>query len=51
LQAAFQVDGPSVVAVECSADENPPFANFLGQAAVKQPVITEENQSNVVARA
>ena len=51
LQAAFQVDGPSVVAVECSADEIPPFANFLGQAAVKQPVITEENQSNVVARA
>ena len=45
------VDGPSVVAVECSADEIPPFANFLGKAAVKNPVITEEISSHVVARA
>ena len=50
LQAALEVDGPSVVSVECSADEIPPFANFLGKAAVK-PVITEENNSHVVARA
>ena len=51
LQAALGVDGPAVVAVECSADEIPPFANFLGKAAVKSPVITEENSSHVVARA
>ena len=50
LQAALDVDGPSVVSVECSADEIPPFANFLGKAAVK-PVIPEENNSHVVARA
>ena len=51
LQAALEVDGPSVVSVECSADEVPPFANFLGKAAVKKPAIAEENISNVVARA
>ena len=51
LQSALDVDGPSVVAVECSADEIPPFANFLGKAAVKKPVIAEESSSNVVARA
>ena len=51
LQAALEVDGPSVVSVECSADEIPPFANFLGKAAVKKPAIAEENISHVVARA
>ena len=51
LQAALEVDGPSVVSVECSADEIPPFANFLGKAAVKNPAIAEENSSHVVARA
>ena len=51
LQSALEVDGPSVVAVECSADEIPPFAAFLGKTAVKNPVIAEENNSNVVARA
>ncbi len=35
LQAALEVDGPSVVSVECSPDEIPPFANFLGKAAAK----------------
>lgn len=51
LRSALDIDGPSVVAVECSADEIPPFANFLGKAAVKKPVIAEESSSNVVARA
>jgi acetolactate synthase I/II/III large subunit len=51
LQAAFDTDGPSVVAVQCSADEIPPFANFLGKAAAKNPVITEEINSHVAARA
>jgi acetolactate synthase-1/2/3 large subunit len=48
LRAALDVDGPSVVSVECSADEIPPFANFLGKA-VPQP-ITKENRSHVIAR-
>jgi acetolactate synthase-1/2/3 large subunit len=51
LQAALEVDGPSVIAVECSADEVPPFAAFLGKASVKNPVIPEESKSHVVARA
>jgi acetolactate synthase-1/2/3 large subunit len=50
LQEALDVDGPSVIAVECSADEIPPFAAFLGNAAVKKPVTTEESSSHVVAR-
>ncbi|MGH3676738.1 MAG: thiamine pyrophosphate-binding protein [Mycobacterium sp.] len=51
LRTALEADGPSVVSVECSPDEIPPFANFLGKAAVKNTVITKENRSNVVARA
>jgi acetolactate synthase-1/2/3 large subunit len=49
LQAALDSDGPSVISVECSADEIPPFANFLG-AAVNRPLTTKENHSDVVAR-
>src|ERR1700694_651731 len=61
LQSALDVDGPSVISVECSADEIPPFAAFLGQAppgvAAPQPISTsqisnlKENRCNVVARA
>ena len=51
LQDALEVDGPSVIAVECSADEVPPFAAFLGTASVNNPVIAEESNSHVVARA
>ena len=51
LHAALNIDGPSVVSVECSADEIPPFAAFLGKAADKQPPVTKERNSNVVARA
>jgi acetolactate synthase-1/2/3 large subunit len=51
LRAALDVDGPSVIAVECSADEIPPFAAFLGNAAVKKPVIAEESSPHVVASA
>jgi acetolactate synthase I/II/III large subunit len=50
MRAALDADGPSVVSVECSADEIPPFAAFLGKAAAKQPSTTKENNSNVVAR-
>jgi acetolactate synthase-1/2/3 large subunit len=51
LGAALEADGPSVVSVECSADEIPPFAAFLGKVAASQPSISKENHSNVVARA
>jgi len=50
----FDTDGPSVVSVECSADEIPPFAAFLGGAGsvtANQPLISKENHSDVVARA
>ena len=55
LRTAFNTDGPSVVSVECSADEIPPFAAFLGNVAanqppIAQPPITKESNSNVVAR-
>ncbi|WP_167109371.1 thiamine pyrophosphate-binding protein [Mycobacterium sp. DL592] len=33
LKAALAADGPSVVAVECSADEIPPFTAFLASTA------------------
>jgi acetolactate synthase-1/2/3 large subunit len=61
LQTALDVDGPSVVSIECSADEIPPFAAFLGQASpgvaapqqVSPPDISnlKENRSDVSARA
>ena len=35
LRSALDVDGPSVVSVECAADEIPPFAPFLATAAPK----------------
>lgn len=50
LYTAMDTDGPSVVSIECSADEIPPFANFLGKTA-KQPPVLKENRTNVVARA
>ena len=31
LRTALDIEGPSVVSIECSADEIPPFAPFLGQ--------------------
>jgi acetolactate synthase-1/2/3 large subunit len=51
LRTALDTDGPSVVSVECSADEIPPFAAFLGKPAANQPLISKENRSDVVARA
>jgi acetolactate synthase-1/2/3 large subunit len=51
LRTAFDTDGPSVVSIECSADEIPPFAAFLGKVAANQPPITKESNSNAVARA
>jgi acetolactate synthase-1/2/3 large subunit len=52
LETALGVDGPSVVSIECSADEIPPFAAFLGNDADadKKSNITKEEHSYVVAR-
>jgi acetolactate synthase I/II/III large subunit len=56
LRVALDTDGPSVVSVECAADEIPPFAPFLATAAPKSEVvknhsIAKENPSDVVTRA
>jgi acetolactate synthase-1/2/3 large subunit len=56
LRVALDTDGPSVVSVECAADEIPPFAPFLAAAAPKSEVvknhsIAKENPSDVVTRA
>jgi acetolactate synthase-1/2/3 large subunit len=50
LTAALVTDGPSVISIECSADEIPPFANFLTKSSHQQS-IQKEIHSNVVARA
>ncbi|MDT5344013.1 MAG: acetolactate synthase large subunit [Mycobacterium sp.] len=56
LEQAMAVDGPSVVSVECSADEIPPFAAFLNRQpadqVVEQQITTqEENRNHVIASA
>jgi acetolactate synthase-1/2/3 large subunit len=56
LQKAMAVDGPSVVSVECSADEIPPFAAFLNSQpanqVVEQQITTEkEDLVHVIASA
>ncbi len=59
LRTALDIEGPSVVSIECSADEIPPFAPFLGKSlpgvAVSQPNSTasvqKEDRSDVTARA
>jgi acetolactate synthase-1/2/3 large subunit len=45
LREALSADGPSVVTIECSADEIPPFAPFLNNIA------TKETQPDVAASA
>lgn len=47
LQLALDDDGPSVISIECSADEIPPFAAFLNKTATPH---TEENRTHVAAR-
>ncbi|HEU4363365.1 MAG TPA: thiamine pyrophosphate-binding protein [Mycobacterium sp.] len=44
LRVALDVDGPSVVSVECAADEIPPFAPFLTHP------MTKEDRFDVTAR-
>ncbi|MHC9291816.1 thiamine pyrophosphate-binding protein [Mycobacterium sp. LTG2003] len=50
VHLALEADGPSVVSVECSPDEIPPFAAFLGKTT-STPSTTKENTSHVAARA
>jgi acetolactate synthase-1/2/3 large subunit len=50
LKTALAVDGPSVVSIECSADEIPPFAPFLDAAdGVSHPANLKETHSHAVA--
>jgi len=57
LSQALAVDGPSVVSIECSADEIPPFAPFLaaleqsGDQASGSVLTPKENIEDVAARA
>jgi acetolactate synthase I/II/III large subunit len=48
LQRAMAVDGPSVVSVECAADEIPPFAAFLNRKptnhVVEQRITTQKGE-------
>lgn len=54
LEQAMAADGPSVISVECSADEIPPFATFLNQQATKfigRPTPHKGERSDVPASA
>jgi len=56
LERAMAVDGPSVVTVECSADEIPPFAAFLNrqpanQVGEQQITTLKENRFHVPSSA
>ncbi|MGW4098920.1 thiamine pyrophosphate-binding protein [Mycobacterium sp. NPDC004974] len=50
LGMALDTDGPSVLSIECSADEIPPFAAFLTPND-STPSTSEENRTHVTARA
>jgi acetolactate synthase-1/2/3 large subunit len=53
MRTALDVDGPSVVSIECAADEIPPFATFLGPSIAKNIVhqdITKENRTGRCTR-
>lgn len=50
VRTALDVDGPSVVSIECAADESPPLATFLGPLIAKNAVyqnVTKENRPDV----
>jgi acetolactate synthase-1/2/3 large subunit len=56
VRGSLDVDGPSVVSVECAADEIPPFAPFLDaspakKTATQQIPLAQEDLSNVAASA
>jgi len=56
VRASLDVDGPSVVSVECAADEIPPFAPFLSELVTKRPTnqhvsLEQEDHAHVAASA
>jgi acetolactate synthase I/II/III large subunit len=54
MRTALDVDGPSVVSIECAADEIPPLATFLGPSMVinaDHQKITKENRTGRCTRA
>jgi acetolactate synthase-1/2/3 large subunit len=61
VRASLDIDGPSVVSVECAADEIPPFAPFLSTAVTNRTThqpnshrpssITQEDHAHVAASA
>jgi acetolactate synthase I/II/III large subunit len=61
VRASLDIDGPSVVSVECAADEIPPFAPFLSTAVTNHTThqpnshrpssITQEDHAHVAASA
>jgi acetolactate synthase-1/2/3 large subunit len=56
VRASLDVGGPSVISVECAADEIPPFAPFLNMTGTKQPtnqhvLPTQEDHAHVAVSA
>jgi acetolactate synthase-1/2/3 large subunit len=56
VRGSLDIDGPSVVSVECAADEIPPFAPFLdalpvNKTATQQIPLTQEDFTDVAASA
>jgi acetolactate synthase I/II/III large subunit len=56
VRASLNADGPSVISVECAADEIPPFAPFLGapvtnRSTSQQISLAQEEHAHVAASA
>ena len=56
LRASLKVEGPSVISVECAADEIPPFAPFLDASTTKSYAnhhipLAQEDRTHVAASA
>jgi acetolactate synthase-1/2/3 large subunit len=46
MRAALEVDGPSVISVECASDEIPPYATFLGPSLTQTAASEEAAYAN-----
>jgi acetolactate synthase I/II/III large subunit len=56
VRDSLTIDGPSVISVECAADEIPPFAPFLGATVTTRPIHqhvspVQEDHAHVAASA
>jgi acetolactate synthase I/II/III large subunit len=56
VRASLNVDGPSVISVECAADEIPPFAPFLSTSVTNRSTnqhvsLAQEDHAHVAASA